>query len=87
MEMHLDGGRQVAALSIAGSDSGGNAGLQADVRAFHTFGLHACIAVAALTAQNPAGVYAVQIPPPIRKARRQLAANLLLGAASLTIAA
>ena len=64
MNMHLQDGRQVAALSVAGSDSGGNAGLQADVRAFHTFGLHACTAVAALTAQNPAGVYAVEVPPP-----------------------
>ena len=64
MQPTIRDGRQAAALSIAGSDSGGNAGLQADVRAFHTFGLHACTAVAALTAQNPAGVYAVQIPPP-----------------------
>ena len=64
MEMFLENGRQLAALTIAGSDSGGNAGVQADVRAFHTFGLHACTALAALTAQNPAGVYAVEVPPP-----------------------
>lgn len=64
MKPVLRDGRQLAALSVAGSDSGGNAGLQADIRAFHTFGLHACTAVAALTAQNPAGVYAVEVPPP-----------------------
>lgn len=52
-------GRQVAALTIAGSDSGGNAGIQADVRAFHTFGVHACTVVASLTAQNPSGVAGV----------------------------
>ena len=64
MEMHVENGRQSAALTIAGSDSGGNAGVQADIRAFHTFGVHACTVLAALTAQNPAGVSAVEVPPP-----------------------
>ena len=64
MQMHIRDGRQVAALTVAGSDSGGNAGVQADVRAFHTFGLHACTVLAALTAQNPSGVSAVEVPPP-----------------------
>ena len=62
MKMHVENGRQVAALTVAGSDSGGNAGIQADVRAFHTFGLHACTVLAALTAQNPSGVSAVLVP-------------------------
>ena len=51
-------------LTIAGSDSGGNAGVQADLRAFHAYGIHGCTVFAALTAQNPGGVAAVHVVPP-----------------------
>ena len=51
-------------MTIAGSDSGGNAGVQADLRAFHAYGLHGCTVLAALTAQNPRGVTAAMPVPP-----------------------
>jgi len=51
-------------LTIAGSDSGGNAGVQADLRAFHAYGVHGCTVFAALTAQNPFGVSAIHEVPP-----------------------
>ncbi|MDR3371100.1 thiamine phosphate synthase [Rhodoferax sp.] len=47
--------------SIAGSDSGGGAGLQADLKAMAAFGVHGCTAVAAITAQNSLAV--TQVAP------------------------
>lgn len=43
-------------LTIAGSDSGGGAGIQADMRTFALLGVHACVAVTAVTVQNTLGV-------------------------------
>jgi len=50
-------------LTIAGSDSGGNAGVQADLRAFHSYRVHGCTVFTALTAQNPFGVSAISPVP------------------------
>lgn len=62
--------RPPVALTIAGSDSGGGAGIQADLKTFLDLGVYGCSAVTALTAQNTVGVFAVHAAPvPIVRAQ------------------
>ncbi len=51
------------ALTIAGSDSGGGAGIQADLKTFHRFGVFGTSVVVAVTAQNTRGVSAIHAIP------------------------
>lgn len=58
------------ALTIAGSDSGGGAGIEADLKTFFALGCHGTVALTALTAQNTVGVNAVhQVPPAFVRAQ------------------
>ncbi len=59
----MEDGKHRIALTIAGSDSGGGAGVQADGRTFTAFGCHATFVVTAVTAQNTLGVRAVHAIP------------------------
>ncbi|MEM4896558.1 MAG: bifunctional hydroxymethylpyrimidine kinase/phosphomethylpyrimidine kinase, partial [Ignisphaera sp.] len=56
--------RIAVAMTIAGSDSGGGAGIQADLKTFAAMGVHGASAITSLTAQNSREVRAVYDLPP-----------------------
>ena len=73
------------ALTIAGSDSGGGAGIQADIKTFSALGVYATSVITALTAQNTMEVAGVQPIPPefIRLQMRALARDINIDAVKI----
>jgi hydroxymethylpyrimidine/phosphomethylpyrimidine kinase len=73
------------ALTIAGSDSSGGAGIQADLKTFSALGVYGASAITALTAQNTEGVESVLVVPPDFVARqiKAVARDLKIGAVKI----
>ena len=73
------------ALTIAGSDSSGGAGIQADLKTFSALGVYGASVITALTAQNTEGVEAVLVVPPDFVARqiKVVARDLKIGAVKI----
>ncbi|MEE9208375.1 MAG: bifunctional hydroxymethylpyrimidine kinase/phosphomethylpyrimidine kinase [Gemmatimonadota bacterium] len=67
------GGHRPVVLTIAGSDSGGGAGIQADIKTFQAHGVFGASAITAVTAQNTLGVHAAQ-PVDARLVEKQILA-------------
>ncbi|MGH7776730.1 MAG: bifunctional hydroxymethylpyrimidine kinase/phosphomethylpyrimidine kinase, partial [Candidatus Dormibacterales bacterium] len=77
--------RLPVALTIAGSDSGGGAGIQADLKTFGALGCHGTSAVTAVTAQDTRLVsHVVEIPPEVVRAQVDLVVGDLHPAAAKT---
>lgn len=73
------------ALTIAGSDSGGGAGIQADLKTFSALGVYGASVITALTAQNTQGVSAVHGAPPgfVREQMDAVLSDLDVGAVKI----
>jgi hydroxymethylpyrimidine/phosphomethylpyrimidine kinase len=76
-------GRPPVALTIAGSDSGGGAGIAADLKTFMALGVHGAVALTALTAQDTCGISSVHEVPPgfVREQIARVAGDLGVDAA------
>ena len=72
MKQHVQTELYPVALTVAGSDSGGGAGIQADLRTFNAFGVFGCSAITAVTAQNPEEVRRIDLIPPPTSGRPRM---------------